>query len=309
MAYARSFVVACVALALGAGPLQAAATYSLRARGAQATGLIRLLADLERQKTVIGPSVNGTLRLEVKGDSISILEDQVVRASGASSLVLGHFVLIDAPDRIEAAKVHPVRRLLERGGYEARRVTVDFTQIDLVRVFRMLAEVTKRPFEVGDGVDTQVTVIARDVPWNELLDALVVAGDLTRVPVDRSIRISRRGDRTPRFSPVPGLNDGVPADATAAQPRRPSRCQTPLGRFELSELKLVAVVTGLEDPAALVRMPDGSEYAVRRGNCIGNAGGVARRIDRDRVAVEEFEVEHADGNQGPVESVLELDGE
>ena len=44
-----------------------------------------------------------------------------------------------------------------------------------------------------------------------------------------------------------------------------TRCATPLGRFELEQLRLVAVVTGLEDPVAMVEAPSGVGYAVRRG--------------------------------------------
>jgi Tfp pilus assembly protein PilP len=305
----RSFVLAALALTFCAVPglASAAPVCELRARGADAHGLIRLLARLDRKNTVIGPGVTGAVRLDVTKDSLHGLEGEVVRASGADFVILGgNFVLVDVPVRIEAAKVHPVRRLLDGDEYEARRVSLDFVQIRLVRLLHILEDVTKRPFEVAEGVDARVTVIAKNVPWNKLLDVLVVAGDLSRTPVERSIRVARRADRTPRFSPVQDLDDVAAGGATETSPS--NRCRTRLGGSKLIELKLVAVVTGIEDPVSLVRLPDGSEHEVRRGTCVGAGGGVAMRVERDRVVVQEIEVRD-DGSGEPVERVLALDAE
>jgi type IV pilus assembly protein PilP len=57
------------------------------------------------------------------------------------------------------------------------------------------------------------------------------------------------GKRDPFRSFLTELQRGAASLAT--------RCATPLGRFELEQLKLVAVVTGLEDPVAMVEAPSG----------------------------------------------------
>jgi hypothetical protein len=305
----RSLLAAALALTFCSTPRPASAepAYELRARDSSAHGLIRLLAGLDRKNTVVGPGATGTVRLDVKKGSIHDLQGEVMRASGASFLVLGrNFVLIDAPGRIEAAKGHPVRPLLDADQYDARLVSFDFQQIPLLRLLRILAEVAKRPFEAAEGIDARLTVVAKNVPWTKLLDVLAVAGDLKRTPVDRSIRFARRGDRTQRFTPVEDL-DGVDADDRTPRSPWANRCRSPLGGSDLGEMKLVATLTGLQDPVAVVRLPDDREYFVRRGTCIGTTGGVAARVERERVVVHD-QVQDDDSRE-VVERVLAFDPE
>ncbi len=84
-----------------------------------------------------------------------------------------------------------------------------------------------------------------------------------------------------------------------------TRCATPLGRFELEQLKLVAVVTGLEDPVAMVEAPTGRGYSVRRGACIGKNGGVVAAVRSGELVVSEWAV-RADGTRDRTQTVLRL---
>jgi type IV pilus assembly protein PilP len=84
-----------------------------------------------------------------------------------------------------------------------------------------------------------------------------------------------------------------------------TRCATPLGRFELDQLKLVAVVTGLEDPVAMVEAPNGVGYSVRRGACIGKNGGVVAAVRSGELVVAEWAV-RADGARDRTQTVLRL---
>jgi type IV pilus assembly protein PilP len=83
------------------------------------------------------------------------------------------------------------------------------------------------------------------------------------------------------------------------------RCPTPLGRFELEQLRLVAVVTGLEDPVAMVEAPTGVGYSVRRGACIGKNGGVVAVVRSGELVVSEWAV-RADGTRDRTQTVLRL---
>jgi len=84
-----------------------------------------------------------------------------------------------------------------------------------------------------------------------------------------------------------------------------TRCATPLGRYELEQLKLVAVITGLEDPVAMVQAPNGTGYTVRRGSCIGKNGGVVATIRTGEVVVTEWAM-RADGTREKTETALRL---
>lgn len=84
-----------------------------------------------------------------------------------------------------------------------------------------------------------------------------------------------------------------------------SRCSTPLGRFDLEQLKLVAVVTGLDDPMAMVEAPNGIGYRLRRGACIGRNGGVIAAVRSGEVVVSEW-VTRADGAREKTQTLLRL---
>jgi len=83
------------------------------------------------------------------------------------------------------------------------------------------------------------------------------------------------------------------------------KCRTALGRFELDQLKLVAVVTGLADPVAMVEAPSGVGYSIHRGSCIGKNGGVVAAIRSGEVVVAEWALK-ADGSQEKSQTVLRL---
>jgi type IV pilus assembly protein PilP len=84
-----------------------------------------------------------------------------------------------------------------------------------------------------------------------------------------------------------------------------TRCATPLGRYEVEQLKLVAVITGLEDPVAMVEAPSGVGYSIRRGACIGKNGGVVAAVRSGEVVISEWAV-RADGSRDSTQTVIRL---
>jgi type IV pilus assembly protein PilP len=105
------------------------------------------------------------------------------------------------------------------------------------------------------------------------------------------------GKRDPFRSFLSELDSTLPALAT--------RCPTPLGRFELDQLRLVAVVTGLDDPVAMVEAPNGTGYTLRRGTCLGRNGGVVAAVRSGEVVVSEWAT-RADGTRDRNQTVLKL---
>lgn len=112
---------------------------------------------------------------------------------------------------------------------------------------------------------------------------------------------------TPVVEPVPaGLKQGVEekAEETTAEwkkrnPFKPfvskalerapevAEPKVPLQRFDMGQLKLVAIIWGINSPTAMVEAPDGKGYIVKKGDLIGNRNGVVARVERDKVIVEE----------------------
>ncbi len=116
-------------------------------------------------------------------------------------------------------------------------------------------------------------------------------------PADPEWSYSSVGKRDPFRSFLTELDKLPPGLAT--------RCATPLGKFEVEQLKLVAVVTGLEDPVAMVEAPTGVGYAVRRGACIGKNGGVVAAVRSGEVVVSEWAI-RADGTRDRTQTVIRL---
>ena len=114
---------------------------------------------------------------------------------------------------------------------------------------------------------------------------------------DAEVAYSSVGKRDPFKSFLGDLRSSTGAVAT--------RCNTPLGRFELDQLRLVAVVTGLADPLAMVEAPTGVGYSVRKGVCIGKNGGVVATIRTGEVVVTEWAM-RADGTREKTETALRL---
>jgi type IV pilus assembly protein PilP len=65
------------------------------------------------------------------------------------------------------------------------------------------------------------------------------------------------------------------------------------------------VITGLEDPVAMVEAPSGVGYAVRRGACLGKNGGNVAAVRSGEVVVTEFAL-RADGTRDRTQTVLRL---
>jgi type IV pilus assembly protein PilP len=62
---------------------------------------------------------------------------------------------------------------------------------------------------------------------------------------------------------------------------------TPLQKYDISQLKLVAIITGGQGSIALVEDAQGKGYFLRKGTLIGRNDGKVKQILKDRVVIEE----------------------
>ena len=68
--------------------------------------------------------------------------------------------------------------------------------------------------------------------------------------------------------------------------------RTPLQRYEIAQLRLVAVIYDTKDPRAVVEDDQGLGYIVHVGTPIGPNGGEVRGIERGRVLITEDSVDY-----------------
>jgi type IV pilus assembly protein PilP len=69
---------------------------------------------------------------------------------------------------------------------------------------------------------------------------------------------------------------------------------SPLERFDLSQLIVMGIIWGVDEPRALIRDPTGKGYIVRAGTPIGKNKGRILRIEDNKVVVKETYLDHLD---------------
>lgn len=72
---------------------------------------------------------------------------------------------------------------------------------------------------------------------------------------------------------------------TAVKPRKNLG---PLGKYELGQLRLMAMLVVQGTPRAMVKAPDGKSYTVKLGDLIGPNGGVVARIETKKMEIDKL---------------------
>jgi type IV pilus assembly protein PilQ len=76
-------------------------------------------------------------------------------------------------------------------GYTGRRITLDFHDIEIRNLLRLIADVSKRNIVVADDVNGKVTVSLRNVPWDQALELILKSKGLGKEEMGNIIRIAK----------------------------------------------------------------------------------------------------------------------
>jgi type IV pilus assembly protein PilQ len=79
----------------------------------------------------------------------------------------------------------------QKKGYSGRRITLDFHDIEIRNLLRLIADVSKRNIIVADDVTGKVTVSLRNVPWDQALDLILKTKGLDKEEMGNVIRIAK----------------------------------------------------------------------------------------------------------------------
>jgi type IV pilus assembly protein PilQ len=79
-------------------------------------------------------------------------------------------------------------------GYTGRRITLDFNDIEIRNLLRLIADVSKKNIVVADDVKGKVTVSLRNIPWDQALDLVLRSKGLGKEEMGNVIRIARLAD-------------------------------------------------------------------------------------------------------------------
>lgn len=96
--------------------------------------------------------------------------------------------------------------------------------------------------------------------------------------------------------------------AKSAAPQRSTTPMTPLQKYDLNELKLVAIVAKAMSMTAVLEDPAGFGYIVKEGTLVGKNDGVIKKITGDSLVVEE-QIFSTLGNLEPKISTLTIQHE
>jgi type IV pilus assembly protein PilQ len=86
--------------------------------------------------------------------------------------------------------------MLQEGGmlhqkrYTGRRISLDFKEVEIADVLRLIADVSELNIIAGDEVKGEVTIRLVDVPWDQALDVILLTKGLGFVRVNNVLRIA-----------------------------------------------------------------------------------------------------------------------
>lgn len=108
------------------------------------------------------------------------------------------------------------------------------------------------------------------------------------------------GKRDPFRNPLDELEA-----ADRGQALVPTACNQPLCRWDLDQLHLVGVVSGMSNPLAMVEDPQGVGHLVHRNTFMGKKGGRVTQIKHDSIVVTEI-TRGGDGKPHPNDNTLHM---
>jgi type IV pilus assembly protein PilQ len=101
----------------------------------------------------------------------------------------------DAALRSElASPMDPSRKPLGSAKeYRGRKVTLEFADAEVRKIFQLLSEVSNKNFVLGDDVTGTISIKLVNVPWDQALDIILDAKDLEMREIGNVLTIKKRG--------------------------------------------------------------------------------------------------------------------
>jgi type IV pilus assembly protein PilQ len=131
------------------------------------------------------------------GEALEMSSNQVAPAAmEAAEALFAEPVPAQASAAPAAVEVPAAIEVLEEGGlidgkeYRGRRVSLDFKDVAIADVLRLIAEVSDLNIIAGDEVSGNVTIRLVEVPWDQALDVILMTKGLGFVRVGNVLRIA-----------------------------------------------------------------------------------------------------------------------
>ena len=122
----------------------------------------------------------------LSGDSAvaALAAETPASAADASPAALGD------PSGDQAISMLQEGGMLHQKRYTGRRISLDFKEVEISDVLRLIADVSELNIIAGDEVKGEVTIRLVDVPWDQALDVILLTKGLGFVRVNNVLRIA-----------------------------------------------------------------------------------------------------------------------
>jgi len=161
------------------GPVQMVSSFNQ-----PTTGQVRVVVSLRGNAAEeVSPTPGGLAWTFTPAESARrAVEEPVVRVTAPAAEAAGFAA--EAP--AYAASGAPQAR-----GYTGRKITLDFHDIEIRNLLRLIADVSKKNIVVAEDVSGRVTVSLRNVPWDQALDLVLRTKGLGQEDLGNVIRIAK----------------------------------------------------------------------------------------------------------------------
>lgn len=138
--------------------------YQVRTKGKLET---KILARLSQQTPYALKREDNTVVLDIKNPEIA---ETPILISGSVKTA----AVAPAKPKGEAAKTVQVQQISSgKKVYTGRRVTLEFADADIRKIFQLIAEVSNLNFLLGDDVSGTISIKLVNVPWDQALDVIL----------------------------------------------------------------------------------------------------------------------------------------
>jgi len=128
---------------------------------------------------------------EMSGDKLftEATEQKKVAAPKKSDLLSE----ADISSDLSPASDLTAKTAVKTGGYKGRKVTLEFADADVRKIFQLLAEVSNKNFVLGDDVTGNISIKLVNVPWDQALDIILDTKNLDKREDGNILLIKGRG--------------------------------------------------------------------------------------------------------------------
>jgi type IV pilus assembly protein PilQ len=146
-----------------------------------------IAAELTPERGSFAKEESGAAKVARKETS----QDMMAKKEPAQQSAFSLAQVSGSSDTQEAEEPFDISTGMEPGKvYVGERLNLDFQDIDIDNVFRLLAEVSNLNIIVSDKVKGKITMRVKDVPWDQALDLLIATNRLGMLRQGNVIRIA-----------------------------------------------------------------------------------------------------------------------